>query len=260
MTIMNSTLFNSVGLLKQSASLKFHAATKLTEFNHKKRAKKSHVPQEWKTIYYKAYPRFPQVILPKPTPIHASLNSVLFNRQSFRNFSKRPVGLQTISNLLYYSAGIKKLTSKVDTNKRFYPSAGARYPLEVYLCALNITGITEGIYHYHVKTNTLELLKRPPFKKILFKQFDQPWMIKAGFLLIVTAMFERTQNKYKDRGYRHIVTEYGHLAQNVYLLSSALNIGSCSIGGFIDDGINNILDVDTQEEQVVGVLVGGTNV
>ena len=89
-------------------------------------------------------------------------------------------------------------------------------------------------------------------------QFNQKWIKKSAMLIIVTAIFERTTTKYGDRGYRHILTEYGHIAQNVYLLSSAFGLGCCSIGGFIDNGLNKLLDIDPVDESVIGVIAVGS--
>ena len=72
--------------------------------------------------------------------------------------------------------------------------------------------------------------------------------------------FDRTEMKYRARGYRHIFTEYGHLAQNMYLICAALGLGICSIGGFIDDGLNKILDIDGRIESVIGVIAIGNKI
>jgi len=90
------------------------------------------------------------------------------------------------------------------------------------------------------------------------RQFDQPWIRKSSVLLIISAIFDRTEDKYGDRGLRYIYTEYGHFAQNVSLIASELGLGACSIGGFIDDGLNELLDFDKIDESVIGVIAIGT--
>lgn len=155
---------------------------------------------------------------------------------------------------MYYTAGINYIDQKI---KRFYPSGGARYPLEVYPLIFSVNGIKPGLYHYHVKTNSLELLQSPISKINVFKQFNQSWLKNSSVLLLITAVFDRTENKYKNRGYRHILTEYGHMAQNTYLIGSSLNVGVCSIGGFVDMGLNKIIDIDGIDESVIGVIALG---
>ena len=138
-----------------------------------------------------------------------------------------------------------------------YPSAGARYPLEIYPFIFSVQGLKRAIYHYHVKTHSLELIYDGIFQRATLKNFSQSWIRKAAFLLVITAIFDRMEEKYKERGYRHIYTEYGHLAQNFYLVSSSLDLGCCSIGGFIDDGLNELLDLDGVDESTVGVTAFG---
>lgn len=75
---------------------------------------------------------------------------------------------------------------------------------------------------------------------------------------MISAVFDRSEMKYGDRGYRHIMTEYGHLAQNVYLVGTTLDLGVCSIGGFVDDALNKIIDVDGKVESVIGVIAVGS--
>lgn len=84
------------------------------------------------------------------------------------------------------------------------------------------------------------------------------WIRKASVLIVVSAIFDRTENKYGDRGLRHIYTEYGHYAQNVSLISTELGLAACSIGGFIDNGLNKLIDFDKIDESAIGVLAVGT--
>ena len=85
-----------------------------------------------------------------------------------------------------------------------------------------------------------------------------PWIRKASALIAVSSVFDRTEEKYDNRGLRHIYTEYGHCAQNVSLITTELGLGACSIGGFIDDGLNELLDFDKIDESIIGVIAIGT--
>ncbi len=211
-------------------------------------------PVEWKTIYYKSYGRFKEIILPKPKlNSRQSFTSVLINRKSTRSFSKRSVNLQKISDLLYYSAGINKKLQ--DFESRFYPSPGARFPLEVYVLSLN-TSLEKGLYHYYVKNHSLERLfdfDKKDFPKIL----AAPWAKDAGFIIFISAVFIRNTMKYRDRGYRMLIAESGHMAQNFYLSAALCDLGICAIGGFVDNEINKILELDGVEESVIYTLIVG---
>ncbi len=209
-------------------------------------------PISWKTIYYKSYGRFAEIKLPETKLGEIKLEEVLNSRESVRDFSKNPISLNKLAGLLYYSCGIKKNKSGVN---RFYPSPGGRYPLEVYILSLNLP-IPKGFYHYYVKNNSLE--KMFEFnKKDLDKITSIPWVKNAGCLIFISSVFKRNTIKYMNRGYRMMLQESGHMAHNFYLNAAALNLGICAIGGFVDDGVNKLLDLDGIEESVIYTLVVG---
>lgn len=212
-------------------------------------------PESWKVVYYKAYSRFPEYILPPPSiNLGSSLQEALVRRQSKRRFSDIPLTHKQLSNLLYYSAGIKNIRFPNQIG-RFYPSGGARYPMELYVLSLN-SAIPKGIYHYYLKNHSLERLQLVD-KFPLLQYFGQKWVSQASCVLLLTAVFKRTTIKYGDRGYRHILVEAGHLGQNIYLLSSALNINCCALGGYVDYKLNDLLNIDTSEEVVIYALAIG---
>ena len=236
------------------ASQAFHFETAIDSFKGLKPTPYEKWPLAWKKVFYKAYPRLKQIRLPEAQELNINLFDVLKSRESQRDFSAQPITKEELSTLCFFSFGAYKRGEQI---KRFYPSAGGRYPLEVYPVILNAHGIPEGIYHYHVLTHSLEKILAPPFKKLFWQQLNQNWLHQTAVVFVVTAVFERSEMKYGNRGYRHILTEYGHLAENIYLLSSALKIGCCSVGGFLDEGIDELLDLDPIDESVVGVLAVG---
>ncbi len=234
-----------------SISQKFHGETKINAMSRADGIIDSTIwPKEWIKIYYKSYGRFEEIKLPPAKPGKITLEDALTFRESRRDFSRIPVSMAKLSNMLYYSAGLK-----TGSYKRFYPSPGGRYPLEIFVLSLN-TVLTQGFYHYYVRNNSLE--KMFTFKK---RDFDKittiPWVKKAGFVIFISAVFTRNSIKYGDRGYRHILVEAGHMAQNFYLNAEANNLGICAIGGYIDDGINSLLELDGLEESVIYTLVVG---
>lgn len=209
------------------------------------------IPQAWKKIYFKLYPRLPQIDLEKIHVTENKLFSIIQRRKSEREFKEKDLSLETISKILYFSCGIrnsKEIKGSFDKSLRMYPSAGARYPLEVYPVILRSKEISPGIYHYNVKWNNLEQLLKGDFKKKFRKITDQDWVKKSAVIIIITAVFPRTIIKYKERGWRYIFFEAGHLVQNIHLISAALKLKSCPIGGFIDQEIINILDLNPKSE------------
>lgn len=252
---LNQSL-STIPQLTLSASKVFHKATKI-----KKLAKPldpKEWPKIWTTVDFKSYPRYPYFKLPEPhLNTKLSFKEILITRRSIRTFSKTPLTLQDLSNLLFYSAGIKG-ESYITGGERFYPSAGARYPLEIYPLILNVKDLKPGIYHYYVKKHGLEeLYTGDKAKKMILSTFNPDWVYSSSFILIISAVFYRTQIKYYERGYRHILAEVGFLSQNVYLVSTALGFVCCSLGGYYDDGLNKLIDLEEDVEAVVGAIALG---
>lgn len=242
----------------KSNSQIFHESTKLQDFTIE--GHPDVVPKSWTQVYYKGYPRFEKYSLPQPVGLKKVLfENVLKSRHSTREFSTNEISLLELSSLLLHSAGLKNPKAR-DTGNRSYPSAGARYPNEVYPVIFNVEKTKMGIYHYHLRSHSLEYMwDYPNFKKVVLSNFNQEWINQASALLLITAVFGRTTMKYRDRGYRHILMDTGHLCQNIYLICEALGLGCCSIGGFLDDKLNKLLDLDGQEESVVIVVAVGKN-
>lgn len=204
-------------------------------------------------VEFKRYPRLNKVVLPDAfVPRGTTLADSLARRRSDRDFSKKTVTLKKLSDLLHFSAG---LNPDRRGGLRFYPSGGSKYPLEVYLISLN-TELVDGLYHYSVVDHLLEEL-------LTFKKFDaglyfhQVWIKKSAFVILFTAVFDRVIPFYGERGYKNILLETGHLAQNFYLNSSAMGLGCCAIGGYVDDKINRLLDINGVDESIVYSMVLG---
>lgn len=209
-------------------------------------------PEAWKKIIYKQYPRLDKIILPAPEEFPLPLlKDILIQRASSRKFSQEKVTLEELSTLLYYSVGSNKKSS-TSKDRRMYPSAGARYPLETYIISMN-TELVNGIYHYNIQEHSLEIV-------LSLKKFDvttcfiEDWVKSTSCLILLTAIFDRTTIKYSTRGYRYVLQESGHVGQNFYLNATALNVAICAIGGYVDKVLNNLLDIDGVKETVIYVF------
>lgn len=239
----------------QEVIFRFHRRTKTNSFD--KVIPREKWPSEWKEVQYKGYVRMPQILLPKPVVEESrDLVSLLRERRSKRFFSGLKIDEETISILLYYSFGLKS-----DSGERFYPSAGGRYPLETYLILSKEVKrrLLPGLYHYHVRAHSLEVLytNESVVLKEMRDSINQSWAKEAPLFVVNTAIFSRTTDKYGVRGYRHVIAETGYTGQNIYLVSTMLGLSCCAIGGYKDDKINSLLDVDGEEESVVAVYVIG---
>jgi SagB-type dehydrogenase family enzyme len=207
---------------------------------------------------YKLYRDAPLVPLP-PTPAAGGppIEEVIARRRSVREYAARPIRLDELSRLLQHSMGI---TDRRDPTYHFrsVPSSGALYPVELYLAIFNVAGLEPGIYHYRLEEHALELLRRGDFRRDLFQiAVSQEMVLRAALVVVLTGVFARVQWKYVDRSYRYIMLEGGHLGQNIYLEATALGLGACGIGAFLDDRINELVGVDGREEATVYLLSVG---
>ena len=216
-------------------------------------------PQEWREVVFKGYPRL--AIRPMPAPALSprfTLRQALKQRRSCRLYSPEFLPLATLSSLLHFSVGVRN-SSAPDLSTRYYPSAGARYPLETYVAARNVEGLPAGLYHYFVPGHGLEEVELGPTPLAeIDAQVTYEWMTASAAGVLLTAVFGRTQTKYGERGYRHVLTEVGAVMQNVYLVSAALGIGCCAYGGYFDDGLNALLDLEDDQEGVVAMMFVGS--
>ena len=210
------------------------------------------------SIYGKSYPRFSCFLLPPASPLNFPLGKALIERQSLRkNISQGIPNIKQLSSLFFYGAGIKSLPNKERSfPRRTYPSGGGRYPLEIYLYLRKpIRPLDSGVYHYQVQIHALERLPimcdDQILKKEIFGSVNGYWLKDCWGAIFVSAVFQRTEIKYGSASFRYIFLEGGHLMQNIYLATTALKLGCCSLGGFEDKKINNLLSLDTKKEVVI---------
>lgn len=227
----------------------FHEATNIVSFPS---GSQQAIPKEWIKINYKTYPRLNRIYLSWPPKFKFDLIDAILQRRSRRDFSARALKSEQFSQLLAFSCG------KFHQEFRTYPSAGARYPLEIYVVVNRIEDIPTGLYHYNVKEHSLELIRKGNFLKEMGKLTAQAVTQTESIVIIISEVFDRTRVKYGDRGYRYALIEAGHLAENLYLVAEGLGLGCCTIGGFIDERINELLDLVDTSEKVVYLAVIGT--
>ena len=214
-------------------------------------------PAEWRTTYYKSYPRLPKIDL-GGTPPPADLFELLKKRRSRRKFTRAPFQKFELSLLLKYSGGTTHPTSD-GRYHRAHPSAGARFPIEIYPVVLRSgEDLEAGIYHYQVKNYALDILWERPFSDgDLDQLFSYSFVKDAALAIVMTAVFSRTQNRYGERGYRYILAEAGHIGQNIYLVAEALGLKCCALASTDDIEIERLLDIDGVTESLVYALAVG---
>lgn len=206
---------------------------------------------------YKRYPYAPRISLPPPQPPDkASLWDCISQRRSVRKFSSQPLSLEILSLLLWASQGIT--SREFGLELRAAPSAGALYPIETYLSVHRVNDLEPGIYHYDVAAHALEKIKRGDFCQAIARaSLDQSFIAEAAVVFMWTALFARASWKYRQRAYRYIYLDAGHIAENLALAAVACKLGSCQIGAFYDEEINALLGIDGREESIIYLTVVG---
>jgi SagB-type dehydrogenase family enzyme len=182
-----------------------------------------------------------RILLPPPQSDGVfSVEKALAERRSVRYYAPRSIRQSDISQLLWACQGISG-----PGGLRTAPSAGALYPLEVYLVAGEVEGLSPGIYHYLPADNVLETIRSGDYRADLsLSALNQPAVREAPAVLVITAVYNRTTGKYSERGIRYVHMEAGHAAQNVYLQAIPLGMGTVSIGAFHDGELQKILSRD----------------
>ena len=200
---------------------------------------------------YKIYPNSKKIKLNKPNiSTKIVLEEILMKRKSIRDFSKKPISIQDLSYLLWASTGIQR--KEYGYEFRTAPSAGALYPIETYLVINNVENVPQGVYHYLIKEHALEELRLGDFRVNIAKAaLDQYMCSTAAVVFIWTAIFNRSKCKYGERAYRYIYLDAGHIAQNLALASTSLDLGCCPIAALYDDEVNRIISVDGVKESVI---------
>lgn len=203
------------------------------------------------------------VIIHLPSPDlsgSTSLEETIKNRRSTRVYSKIPITKKEISQILWAAYGITKPNSKYKNLRGGYrtvPSAGALYPLEIYICCGNVEDLPDGIYWYRSEEHKLiKVISGDQRGSLCATTVGQKHFQNAAAILVIAANFQRTEAKYGERGKeRYVYMEAGHCAQNIYLQSAALDIGVCAVGAFNDKRVMHLLQM--KEEQPLYLIPMG---
>lgn len=199
--------------------------------------------------------RLPLVPLPPAdTERGMALNKALASRRSIRTYTGQGLDKASIGQLLWSAQG---RTS--ETGGRTAPSAGGRYPLEVYI----VTGrqnqdLEPGAYRYIPDQHALEpIIADADLRERLSRAaLDQPWVREAPMTVVISAVSARTKAVYGERGLRYVILEVGHAAQNVLLEAVALGLGAVPVGAFDDDQVRRILLLSAEETPLYLIPVG----
>ncbi len=194
------------------------------------------------------------ISLPAPRQVGpVSVEESLAARRSERYYRQESLALAELAQLLWAAQGIT-----IDWGGRTAPSAGATYPLEVFAVVGAVEGLAAGMYQYLPAEHSLVHRKSGDLRTELSEvALGQPWVREAPFVLVIAAQYERTTQRYGERGIRYVHIEVGHVGQNVYLQAGALGLGTVAVGAFSDDGVKRLLEIE--EDPLMLMPIGRPN-
>jgi SagB-type dehydrogenase family enzyme len=184
------------------------------------------------------------ILLPSPTLTgNVSVEAALQKRRSVRSYTPEPLSLEDIAQLLWAAQGITS-----HHGFRTSPSAGALYPLEVYVVSGNIYGLKEGIYRYLPRQHELILIQTGDYRgRLSAAALGQSCVREAPAVMVLTGISSRITGKYGQRGLQYMMMEAGHAAQNVCLQAVTRQIGVVPVGAFKENQVRQILQLDGSE-------------
>jgi SagB-type dehydrogenase family enzyme len=181
-----------------------------------------------------------------------SLAEALAGRRSVREYGAVPPTLEDLGALLWAAQG----HTQPEARGRTAPSAGGTYPLELFVVS------RDGVFHYLPGTHQLEVLAHDDRRAALGEAaLGQEWVSAAPAVVLITAVFARTEVIYGKRAERYVTLEAGHAAQNLLLQAVALGLGAVPVGAFRDAEVREVVGLAPDEQPLylipVGALEGG---
>ena len=194
--------------------------------------------------------------LPPPkTEGTVSVEQAIKQRRTVRAFMSQALDLNQLSQLLWAAHGITENSGF----KRAAPSAGALYPMDVYVVVgqKSVAQIEAGVYHYEPKEHFLSLIAKSDLRDAVARvSLSQMWMAKAPLSLIITAEYKRVTVKYGERGVRYAMIEAGHMGQNLFLQAEALGLKAGIVGAFHDKGLIEVMNIPPSHEPLLIMPIG----
>ncbi|MCK5428783.1 MAG: SagB/ThcOx family dehydrogenase [Anaerolineales bacterium] len=194
-----------------------------------------------------------KITLPKPVySSETSVEAALLNRQSTRSYRGESLALSEVGQLLWAAQGITR-----PGGYRTAPSAGALYPLEVYLLAGDVRDLDSGFYKYNPESHELwGVFEGDKRAELGQAALNQEAIRDAPAVIVISGIYERTTGKYGERGHQYVHMEVGNVAQNIYLQAVSLHLGTVFIGAFYDEDVKKVLQLGENEEPFCILPVG----
>lgn len=190
-----------------------------------------------------------------------SLDSILKKRRSHRKFENKIVRIEELSYLLWAAQGVHKNRGNNKATFRPVPSGGARHPFESYIAVNKVEGLRKGIYRYLPIEHEILFIKEVEDieERLNEASLGQKFIKDASFTLIYSCIPYRTEWRYAELAHKIMLIDLGHIGQNVYMAAEGLNLGTCAIGAYHQELMDDLIELDGEDEFVVYMLPIGIN-
>jgi SagB-type dehydrogenase family enzyme len=201
------------------------------------------------------YPDAPQIALPAAVGLDITVEAAIRQRRTATGFAHAVVTLDEVATLLRVGTGI---TQDGRLPLRAAPSAGGLHSVDTYALAFNVSGLSPGVYHYVPSRHRVGLIRALRGVDDIWPALPPGWHGETpAFAVVLVARVGRVQAKYGERGYRFVLLETGHIAQNVLLGAVGLRLAATAVGGFFDDAMNSVIGVDGADETALYAILFG---
>src|SRR5437660_6889441 len=240
------------------ATWKYHNGTKHSPLSI--RAHPHFLDWDNKPLPFKIYPTLEVLRLPKhPKQTGVAALSAIANTAIVTKTEAVP-DLETIAQLLFFSAGVTK-SKKYPGGEIFFRAAactGALYEIELYIACADLPGLEAGIYHFGAAEFGLRQLRKGDYRQVLVEATaTESAVARAPVIIICTGTYWRNAWKYRSRTYRHFGWDNGTILANLLAVSSALALPAQIVCAFNDAQVNRLIDVDTQREVTFSIVAIG---
>lgn len=214
--------------------------------------------------------QFEKIYLPNAAPLSMSLNNVIKNRRSIRQFTGDCISLEYVASIIRAGLGVTSedevsvgQTSTATLSYRASPSAGGIYPNELYIASLNVDKLAVGIYQYNAAEDCLVKIYNEDTVNALLNTFstkeDQISIRRAGFICLLIGSAPKSMYKYGSRGLGFTIHEIGAISQNIHLAVTSLGIGSVDCASYFNDEAHRILQLDGIYRHLFHTIVIGVS-
>ena len=197
-------------------------------------------------------------IVPSLTTFFSDLSADGFSPELWILTGGSPAGMRSYLQAEYAEGGLSGAVLVGNVPTGWMETSEGEYPVDLYLAANSIEGLSPGIYRYRPQEHSLDVVREGDFRNQLsLASLSQGVVARASAVLVMAGVFQRSRQKYGERSYRYVLIECGHIAQNVYLAATSMGLGACAVGAFLDDEVNGLLGLDGEEEAALYLVCVG---